>query len=277
MRTIEPLREAFAHKYPKYTRIIDLFGEANNCEPTWENITRITLNNFVEHLRDDISTSSVKTYCAMFKSVLNLYRDEVDIPKDFAKILSTKNDISQNTWLTESEITALANVECLTTTERLVRDQFIVGCLTGARHSDYCHFTVSNIDGDNLVYVSKKTHIKSIVPLAPIVKEIILQERISGEVCDNTFNGVIRKLCQRAGIAQVIRLYKGGSDVEGEKWQFISSHTARRSFATNVYIETKDIFLTSRLLGHTSVDMTAKYICTTEIPEELRLYFSQFS
>lgn len=279
-RTTQPselLKDAFMAKYPKYGRIIDLYGEANDCEPTWENISKIKLAKFVEYLKERVAPSSVKTYCAMFKSVLSLYSDEIALPSDYGKILSVKGCIAQNTWLNESEIKRLYAVETMNENERIVKEQFILGCLTGARHSDYVRFNQTNIVGDRLVYVSQKTHIKTEIPLSPIVTAIIShQEGETKKLSDVTFNAIIRKLCKRAGITETIKLFKAGIDVEGEKWEFISSHTARRSFATNVYLKCRDIFLVSRMLGHSSIDMTAKYICTTDIPEELKSYFSEF-
>ena len=273
----ESLKQAFVAKYPKYERIIDLYGEANDCEPTWENISKLRLAKFVDYISENLAPSSVKTYCAMFKAVLSLYSDEVSLPTDYAKILSVKGCVAQNTWLTDDEINRLVKVDTYNDREELIKWQFILGCLTGARHSDYCDFSTSNIVGEKIIYVSKKTHIKTEVPLSPLASAIIREQRAVGKkVHDSTFNTIIRKLCKRASIYDNVRLFKAGVDVEGEKWEFISSHTARRSFATNVYLHCRDIFLVSRLLGHSSIEMTAKYICTTEIPEELKSYFAEF-
>lgn len=273
---VERLENAFKAKYPKYwEKILTAYMECNDCGTEWNDITKVRLAKFVDYLSDSLAPNSVKTYCAMFKAVLSLYSDEVSLPNDYAKILSVKGCVAQNTWLTDDEIMSLISMRLTDEVERLVRDQFILGCLTGARHSDYTRFTKENIVGKTLVYVSKKTHIKSEVPLSPIVGEI-LRGDVSRSVCDPTFNETIRRLCRRAGICAKVKLFKGGVDVEGHKWEFVSSHTARRSFATNVYLQCHDILAVSRMLGHSSVDMTMKYICTTEIPEELREYFAQF-
>ncbi|UVV52623.1 hypothetical protein NXY15_24270 [Bacteroides thetaiotaomicron] len=56
------------------------------------------------------------------------------------------------------------------------------------------------------------------------------------EVSDPTFNNNIRNICRKAGITEAVKVFKAGKEVEGEKWEFVSSHTARRSFATNLYL-----------------------------------------
>lgn len=50
-------------------------------------------------------------------------------------------------------------------------------------------------------------------------------------------------------------------EVEGEKWEFVSSHTARRSFATNLYLRGADLYSISQMMGHASVEMTQNYLC----------------
>ena len=41
-----------------------------------------------------------------------------------------------------------------------------------------------------------------------------------------------------------------------------SSHSLRRRFATKIYNETKDLRAVQQLLGHTSLDVTQRYIGT---------------
>jgi integrase len=274
---MDNLRTAFSEKYPKYAnKIINSFEEANGCPCEWENLTKVRLARFVDFLSDELAPNSVKTYTAMMKSLLNLYSDEFRMPDDFAKVLSVKGCVSQNTYLNEDEIKKLIELRISDDDKATVRDQFVIGCLTGARHSDYVSFTADNITGDRLAYVSTKTHIKSEVPLSPYVRDILHRGFGKKNFSTSYFNDTLRLICRIAGITERVKLFRGGADVEGEKCNFVSSHTARRSYATNVYLECRDIFLVSRLLGHASVDMTVKYICTTDIPEELREYFSQF-
>ena len=47
-----------------------------------------------------------------------------------------------------------------------------------------------------------------------------------------------------------------------EKWELVSSRTARRSFATNLVKKGANIRAVQMLLGHSSVSVTEKYILT---------------
>lgn len=83
----------------------------------------------------------------------------------------------------------------------------------------------------------------------------------SKEYSDVTFNKTIREICRKCNINSKIKLFKAGQEVTGEKWKFVSSHTARRSFATNIYLIGADLYSISRMMGHSSIEMTERYIC----------------
>ena len=279
---METLKEAFSSKYPSYSdRILSMY-EKTNGEATWENITKPGLSKFVVSLQNKVAKSSARTYCAMFKAVLTLYSEEVDLPKGYGDILTLKKDVSQNVFLDDSEIQKIISYEPENDTERAVRNQFILGALTGARYSDYIMLTRENIFRDRLRYVSKKTHIQAEVPLAPAVKRIIKENEIYGfvghEFSTTHFNTVIKEIAKKAGIREKIKLYQKGGYREGEKWEFVGSHTARRSFATNLYLLGVDLYAISKMCGHSSVTQTENYIMVsiTQIPDNVIGYFDSF-
>ena len=276
------LKEAFSKKYPKYTKILGMYEEANGCAAEWGNITKPRLSAFVSYLNERLARTSVKTYCAMLKSVLNLYNEEVELPKGYESILSPKNDVSQQTWLTSKEIGKLLEYEPENNTERLVRNQFLMGIMTLARHSDYVDFTEKNLSGERLVYVSKKTHIQAEIPVSPALLRLLKENEEYGftgkTVSDVYFNDTIRNICRKAKIKEKVKLYQGGKYVEGEKWKFVSSHTARRSGITNLYVLGADLYMISKMAGHASVTQTERYVCCgiRDIPEKVMNYFRQF-
>lgn len=291
-KSIKTLEEVFTAKYPQYAKnLIGTFEEANGVPAEWRNVTRVTLHEFVQLLTNKVALNTARFYCAMFKAVLNLYKDEVDLPDDYQKILQIRGEASVSTWLTEEDIDKLLAYQPKNSTELLVRDQFVLGCLTGARYSDYtrlsegCIEEVHLMDAEGndksfkkIVYVSQKTHIKSEVPLSPAAERIISCGSAIGRTTIVTFNSTIRDVCRKSGITDRVRIYHGEKDLEGEKWEFVSSHTARKSFATNVYLRSRDIFLVSKYMGHTSVEMTAAYILSIgDAPQAVRDFFEKFT
>ena len=278
---MKTFREAIKSKYPKYEKLADDFSEANGLKDAdWKDITKLNLANFVDYLEETKAQSSVKTYCAMVKSILNLYSDEVKLP-NYAKILSCKGSPSQNVYLTSDELLSVIAYNPLSDTERYVRDVFCICALVGCRHSDGVRLTKNNVIDGRIIYVSQKTKIKAEVPLSDAVIRLLndLDEHDirSYKLSDNTYNKTIRDICRNCGITQKVKLFRHGIDCEGDKWEFISSHTSRRSCASNLYVLGCDLLTISKILGHTSIETTKNYICAPmNISQRVLEYFKQF-
>lgn len=255
---VPSLWDAFSQKYPEDApRILPSFEAANQCAATWENLTKYRLQSFVNYLAERLAPNSVHQYCTKFKAVLNLYSESVCLPRDFARVLTPRKQPTTKVWITEEELTRLAQFEPKSDTERLVRDQFLIGCYTGARHSDFIKFDETNIVGDTLSYVSQKTKIHAVVPLSNTARKL-LHEKEDRTITERGFNNCIRRICKKCGINSTVKVFRAGRDCVGEKWEFVSSHTARRSFATNLYLRGVDIYAIARMLGHSSVEQTAQ-------------------
>lgn len=271
------LKEAMAAKYPKHDNILRMFEAANLCEATWENLTKVRLQRFIDYMNERLSPNSVNQYATKLKAVLNLYSDEVILPRGFAKVLTPKKCASTAVYLTEEELQKLIDYTPRNQREEYVRDLFVICAFAGMRHSDALNLSESNFVGDNLQYVSQKTKIHAVVPLKPIVREYILN-RPQIEIDDSTYNRIIRRICQKCGITDMVKVFKAGEVKEGEKWEYIASHTARRTFSTLLYLRGVDLYTISKMMGHSSPDMTSKYVCCgiRELPQEAKEYFTGF-
>lgn len=262
---METLKEAFYAKYPENHKILGYFEEANKCEATWENLTKVRLQRYVDYMSQRLSPNAVKTYCSKVRTVLSLYDEEAAIPKDYNKVLQIKKDASQHVYLNDDEIRKIIAYQPTSLCERAIKNWFLMGCLTGARHSDYVRFTSNNIHDQQLHYVSIKTHTNTSVPLSPLVEKIIDENNRLGynkiSISDVYFNRLLKRICKNAGITETVSVYSRGKFTTGEKWKYVASHSARRSFATNLYKKGVDIYTISRLCGHSSVEMTKQYIC----------------
>lgn len=283
-RQSEPvtLKQAFSEKYGKYMNILTMFEAANLCEATWENITKVRLQRFIDYMDERLSPNSVSQYATKLKAVLNLYSDEVTLPRGFAKVLTPKKTAVQNVYLNEEEIQKIVEYSGKNDREKLVQAQFIIGVLTLARHSDFVNFDESNIVGENLVYVSQKTKIQASIPVSPtLLRFLKVQKELIAKgvsVSDNSFNDIIRRICCKCGIDEPIKLYRRGETTTKAKWEYVTSHSARRSGCTNLYLRGLDIFTISKIAGHADSKMTANYICCgmRELPQEAKGYFTGF-
>ena len=130
------LKDAFVMKYPLYTNILTMFEAANLCEATWENLTKVRLQCFIDYMGERLSPNSVNQYATKLKAVLNLYADEVELPRDYAKVLTPKKCISTAVFLTENELQKLIDYIPKNKKELYVRNLFIICSYVGCRHSD---------------------------------------------------------------------------------------------------------------------------------------------
>lgn len=276
------LLSAMREKYPAYAdNIAKRFEESTKESFDWQNLSRQNLSKFTDYIKSVVAQSTARHYCAIMKSVLGLYDDEHELPKNWRNLLRVKSEDSEQVFLTEKEIQKLTAYEPTSDVERYVHTSFLLGCLTGARHSDFVRFTSENIGTDGkLRYTSQKTRTSATLPVAPIVHRLLkVQESIADmRVSDTTFNNTIRNICMKCGIIENMKLYRRGRESTHAKFMFVSSHTARRSFASNLYLRGCDILSISIMMGHASVDMTRGYIFCglRDLPDSVTSFFKQF-
>lgn len=172
--------------------------------------------------------------------------------------------------LSLNEITRIYYFVGLTKKQQRIRDLFVVGCLTALRYSDYSTLTKDNFTADRIVKVTKKTGKKVILPIHDYVREIY--KKYDGEISSGLsiqhFNRYVKLICKKVGLTDPITFNytKGGkfNTETKQKWELISSHTARRSAATNLYLTGRlKTFEIMSLTGHTTEKSFFKYIKVT--------------
>lgn len=168
------------------------------------------------------------------------------------------------------------------------RDWLIISCFTGQRISDFLRFTKEMIrieNGKNLLeFTQKKTDKLMTVPLHSKVLQIL--EKRNGNfprsISDQRYNEYIKEVCQLAGLDQQTQGGKqettehGIRKVTGEypKWELVTSHIGRRSFATNFYGNIPTSYLIY-ITGHSSEAMFLNYIgkSNKDLAMEISNYF----
>lgn len=146
------------------------------------------------------------------------------------------------------------------------RDRFLIGCFTALRHSDYSRLENANFREQLIGIWTIKKDKKVFVPMHHLLKNILKRRNniLPYPVSSQKHNDQIKIIGKLAGINEDILLTKtrGGNRVNtiGPKYQFITTHTARRSGATNMYLAGIDIKFIQDLLGHSKVEQTLNYI-----------------
>ena len=171
------------------------------------------------------------------------------------------------------------------------KDWLIISCYTGQRISDFMRFTDEQIrieNGKHLIeFTQKKTDKIMTVPLHPKVLEILNKRngKFPYSISDQKYNDFIKTVCEIAGLNQLV---KGSKKAETKpdskefrkvtgtfkKYELVSSHIGRRSFATNFYGKIPTTYLIY-VTGHSSEAMFLNYIgkSNKDLAMELTNYF----
>jgi hypothetical protein len=152
------------------------------------------------------------------------------------------------------------------------RNLFVLACLTGLRFSDFSMLEPDDLRMGMLYKKQEKSDHWVVIPLRQEAKEIFTREFKASipQVRNPDFNKNIKKIGKLAGFDQPIKFsFKKGNknviDVR-PKYEWITSHTARRSFCTNEFLAGTPVKLIMNISGHKKEKDFYKYIRVT--PEE---------
>lgn len=259
---------SYKSQYKVLMKHVNDFSEKYDCIIYTNSVTEDFIEDFIGYLRDkNMRNNTVKGLIEKIKAMtkkagnygyaVNRTFDEISVPEeDTCSIALSMNDITRIYYYTG-----------LTKKQEKIRDLFIVGCLTGMRYSDYSTLTSDNIQKDIIIKKTKKTGVTVHVPVHSYIKELL--DKYNGELPKDIsiqhFNRSIKTICKKIGLTdKVVFTRTVGHNVVTdtyEMWQVISSHTARRSAATNMYnsgrMKTLQIML---ITGHTTEKNFFRYI-----------------
>ena len=182
----------------------------------------------------------------------------------------------ENIYLTEAELDALFQLD-LSAEKRLerARDIFLMGCYTGLRFSDFSKLDSKRITGDVIEIETQKTAEKVIIPLHPRVVALFEKygDKIPHEISNQKLNEYIKEVGKKLAAEEQkvldndvsVKETRGGKTTfkDFKKYELISSHTARRSFATNAYLAGIPPFVIMGVTGHKTEKAFFEYIKIT--------------
>lgn len=229
--------------------------------------------DFIHYLKSEcvLMQNTVKGHHERLNAMLQkamLYGYPVD---NTYKEVSVPDEEVTAVFLSMTEITRIYYFENLTRLQKEIRDYFIIGCLTGLRYSDYSRLNETNFDRNtNTIRIkTQKTGAVVSIPMHRFVREIVQKYNynLPDQRCIQYFNRTVKEICKKVGLDEPILWERTvGTDVvkkELPKWELISSHTARRSFATNMFLLNIPTYRIMLITGHKSESSFFKYIRVT--------------
>ena len=225
--------------YFRFNRLADAYGYSHNYKSTLIAKLKTVMNEGLERgIHDNLA---FKRFCTSYKTAdtIALTRDEVEA-----------------LWLEE-----------LSGREAVARDCFIIGVYCAGRFQDYSRLSMDNVSGGRLRYTQKKTGAEVVIPCSPRILECF--RRNGGrapKITEQEVNRLIKEICARIGGSFLdkveIRKTQGARIVIEKKRRcdLVSTHTARRSGASILYLSGVPIRLCRQLTGHSTDSMFLNYV-----------------
>jgi len=226
------------------------------------------------------------------KVVLNDAGKDLDVQDDVLdRKFRTEMEESDSIYLNESElkrivdfVPSLENIHLFTKETRVhnnlrtiellknVKSRFLMGCYTALRVSDFKRIDLSNVR-DGFIRIKPKKGVKLnkdvVIPIHPVVKAIFDSGfDFEKKVYEQKINDEIKKICKAVGINDMVSTTRteGGKQIERtyQKWQLVTTHTARRSGATNMFKAGIPSISIMKITGHRTEKSFLKYIKITQ-------------
>jgi integrase len=171
--------------------------------------------------------------------------------------------------LKEAEVEKLATMD-LSHRHEKVRDLFLLEIMTGQRFSDLAKvLDKKNFSGSNIIIYQQKTNEKAVIPIHPKLKvhlNKIFEKYPEGlpVISNQKFNEYLCEICKLAKFNREhswLKLSgKNKIQVTDFRYNLITSHTGRRTFATLALKRGIDPELIMKVTGHRSYDQFREYI-----------------
>lgn len=214
-----------------------------------------TLINLREEFIANYTHNTASIYFSVVRATVKKAFDEEIIPKNYAaKVPSIKPTEGDTVYLTLEEVQKLKSTPFPTTYSKFgkaceyICNAFMFSCFAGGlRYSDLKSLCWNDIQDDVVTKVQYKTNNKVLIPLTDTAKGFLLptnnpDEPIFPLPCKETTNAVLKRWAKKAGIEKNIHM-----------------HVARHTFGTLALNAGIEIYIVSKIMGHSSISMTEKY------------------
>ena len=161
------------------------------------------------------------------------------------------------------------------------RDLFLIGCYTGLRYSDFSRLQIEHFvkkEGREFIHITtQKTKTPVVIPLWKEAKQVL--ERNGGfppeSISNAKLNDYIKEVAFEVGIegSVIFPVNKGGVTTEQtfRRCDIVKTHTARRSFATNMIDRGFTPQQIMPITGHKSEKEFLNYIRTSIVEHAMNM------
>jgi len=273
-----PIKPRTVKKYEATLKILQSFAsDKRKGKLDWDGVDMDFYFDLTEYLRD--SYNHTQNTIGKHITIVKLFlREAVDagvttnLIHENRKFAAPKEAV-EHIYLNEAELELITKLD-LSRKPSLdrVRDLFLIGCYTALRFSDFTVLKPENIittstGGRALKINTFKTSQTVVVPIHPTVEAILqkYENNLPRAISNQKMNEYLKDIGEAAELKTPVQITEiiGGKPVQTSvpKYKKISSHTARRSAATNMYLAGIPSISIMKITGHKTESVFMKYIC----------------
>jgi len=226
-----------------------------------------------------INTQTTAKYIDILKSFLNwCVRYKYTANTDYKHFTPIQQPDNIKVIVNDTELDLLRNYPAKGYLYN-VRQLFLLSCLTGLRYSDYIrikseHFKKDDEGNPFLLIRQEKTDEFVEIPLNDEAENITRQllSREIHPITNQKMNLYVKKICKMACINEEFEVneYKGKLKTTKTlpKHELVTTHTGRRTFATNLLLKGIPAEIVMQFTGHKDYRSFAKYV---NIPKKVQM------
>ena len=237
-------------KYTSTLNHLQGFAKAKGIRVDFDTVNLSFYRRFLAYLTTDqgLALNSVGKYIQTVKIFLRAAVEDENLavvvnPAFSGKKFKAPKESTGKVYLTAQELNDLFQLD-LSAHPRLdrARDLFIVGAWTGLRFGDWSSIGPDRITGDRIHIRTEKTGATDVIPLHPCVRAILnkYDNALPRAISNQKMNAYLREVTTMVPSLQArasINSTVGGvmRYVTKAKAELVTTHTARRSFASNAF------------------------------------------
>ena len=230
--------------YVKYRCTIRYCKEAMQTDKMLSDLTTSDMEDIYKYMLRKMSNNSAICYMRKLKTILIYAIREGYISTNPITFKFHKDKVEKDP-LTLDEVRRIRTVKLGSKRIENIRDLFILQCYTGLAFKDMSCFSEKDIkiDKDGKEWIVKeriKTGITALIPILPVVKEILVKYNYHLPTLTNQkYNSYLKEIQDVCGITKTLH-----------------SHLARHTCGTLLLNAGVDMLTVSKVLGHSSTKTT---------------------
>lgn len=273
----KPIAERTVKNYTTALNKLKEFEKFTNHKYRFEEIDLKFHRDFIHFCTESLKLNNnstgtlinrIRTFCS------NIEMDGYKVnPQYKHRDFSSPTNETRDIYLNDAEIDKLIKHD-FSDSIRLdnARDLFIIGLRTGLRISDFLKINKSNILGNIISITAQKTNQHLLIPIHPQFQAVLDKRNgeFPREISDPKFNLYIKEICEVVGLDKQTSGGKINPKTKRKefgifpKFELVTSHICRRSFATNLFLAKFDNATIMKATGHQSESKFLKYIKATD-------------